>query len=266
MASRACVALALLALSAGCATVDPPPTDLPEIRPGYVAGYLKPEELPDTLALLPPPPEDGSPLAAADLAHYRSLARLEGGERWKQASKDAELRFPAAAAFFSCALDMPISKEATPHLNMLLRRIRMDASRANDRPKEHYRRSRPYQVTREPSCEKSGRKPDSYPSGHASIGWAWALALAELAPDRADRILARGYAYGESRAVCRMHWRSDLEAGRTVGAATIARLHANPVFVAQMAEARREIAAARAAGARPAHDCAAEAKAFAEGR
>lgn len=266
MPRRSHLALAAALALAGCATVAPPPTDLPEVRPGYIAGYLQPDELPDTLALLPKPPTEGSPEHAADLAHYRTLAKLEGGERWTQAAKDAELRFPAAAAFFSCALDMPISKEATPHLNMLLRRIRMDASRANDKPKEHYKRARPYQVTHETSCEKSGRKPDSYPSGHASIGWAWALALAEIAPDRADRILARGYAYGESRAVCRMHWRSDLDAGRIVGSATVARLHANPVFTAQMAEARREIAAARAAGARSPLDCAAEARALAEGR
>jgi acid phosphatase (class A) len=259
------VRIAVVALlAAGCATADKPPVDLPEIRSGYVAGYLTPEQLPDTLALLPKPPAEGSAEAAADLARYKALARLEGGARWQQATKDAELRFPAAAAFFSCALDMPISREATPHLNMLLRRIRMDASRANDKPKAHYQRARPYQATKETSCEAQGRKPDSYPSGHASIGWAWALALAELAPDRADRVLARGYAYGESRAVCRMHWRSDLDAGRIVGAATIARLHADPVFVAQMAEARREVAAARAAGAKSPLDCAAEAKALAE--
>ena len=29
-------------LLAGCATVAPPPTDLPEVRPGYIAGYLQP--------------------------------------------------------------------------------------------------------------------------------------------------------------------------------------------------------------------------------
>ena len=45
------------------------------------------------------------------------------------------------------------------------------------------------------------------------MGWAWALILSELAPDRADAILARGLAYGESRAVCGVHYASDVEAG-----------------------------------------------------
>ncbi len=161
---------------------------------------------------------------------------------------------------------MPISAEATPHLNMLLRRIRMDSSRANDTPKARYKRPRSYMVTREASCtprEEARMRPDAYPSGHASIGWAWALALAEIAPDRADAILARGYEYGQSRAICRVHWRSDLEARRVVGAASVSRLHSDPVFVAQMAQAKLEIAAARAAGLKSPLDCAAEKSALA---
>jgi acid phosphatase (class A) len=109
-------------------------------------------------------------------------------------------------------------------------------------------------------------RPDSYPSGHASIGWAWALVLAEAAPERADAIFARGLAYGRSRVVCGVHWQSDLEAGRIIGAATVSRLRSNPVYVAQVAEARREIAAARASGVGSPLDCAAEAAALASDR
>jgi acid phosphatase (class A) len=259
-------ALPALLLLVGCATVAPPPTDLPEVRPGYIAGYLQPAQLPDTAKLLPPPPAQGSAALAADEELYRTVSKLQGTLRWALAAKDADLTFPNAASVFSCALGMAISKEATPHLNMLLRRVRMDSSRANDKPKDLYRRQRPYMVTKEPSCtpkEEARQKPDAYPSGHASIGWAWALTLAEIAPERADAILARGYAYGMSRVICRVHWRSDLEAGRVVGAATVARLHADPVYVAQMAEAQKEIAAARAGGAQPPAHCAAEAQALA---
>jgi len=265
--SRPVLLAALLA--AGCATVAPPPTELPEVRPGYVAGYLQPAELPDGVALLPPPPAAGSAAVAADEEAYRATRKLKDTPRWKLAEKDAELRFPQATEVFSCALGMAISAEKTPHLNMLLRRVRMDASRANDKPKDHYKRPRPFMVTKEPSCtpkEEARMKPDSYPSGHASIGWAWALTLAEVAPDRADAILARGYAYGQNRVVCGVHYASDVEAGRVIGAATVSRLHTNPVFQAQIAEARKEVEAARAAGLKSPLDCAAEAKALAIGR
>jgi acid phosphatase (class A) len=252
--------------AAGCATVASPPTSLPEVRPGYVAGYLQPAQLPDVASILPPPPAEGSAALAADRELYKAAGKLQNTPRWKLALSDAELRFPHAAQHFSCTLDIPISAEATPHLNMLLRRIRMDASRANDKPKDQYKRVRPYAATREPSCwpqEESRMRPDSYPSGHASIGWAWALALAEIVPDRADAILARGYEFGESRVICRHHWKSDVEAGRIVGAASVSRLHSDPVFLVQMAEAKKEIAAARAAGLKSPLDCAGERAALA---
>ncbi len=257
-----------LALMAGCASVGTtvPPTELPEVRPGYVAGYLQPNELPDSKALLPLPPAPGSAAMAADEEAYRTTRALRDTPRWAQAAKDEELRFPKATEHFSCALDMPISAEATPHLNMLLRRVRMDSSRATDKAKGYYKRKRPFMETGDVICtpkKAAGLKADSYPSGHASIGWAWALVLTEAAPDRADVILARGLSFGQSRAVCGVHWKSDLEAGRIMGAATVARLQSNPVFVAQVAEARKEIAAARAAGSRSRLDCAAEASALA---
>ena len=257
-----------LALTAGCASVGTPvpPTQLPEVRPGYVAGYLQPNELPDSKALLPAPPAPGSAAMAADAEVYRTTRALRETPRWAQAAKDAELLFPKATEHFSCALDMPISVEATPHLNMLLRRVRMDSSRATDKAKDSYQRKRPFMETGDAICtpkELARLKADSYPSGHASIGWAWALVLTEAAPDRADAILARGLAFGHSRAVCGVHWKSDVESGRIMAAATVSRLHSNPVFVAQLAEARKEIAAARAAGSRSPLDCAAEASALA---
>lgn len=253
-----------LTVLASCVAVEQPPTQLPEVRPGYVAGYLRTEQLPDVASILPPPPAEGSAALAADQDLYKVAGRLKDTPRWKLAHDDADLRFPRAAQHFSCTLNIPISAEATPHLNMLLRRIRMDASRANDTPKAKYKRPRPYMVTKEPSCTPNEtQRPDSYPSGHASIGWAWALALAEIVPDRADAILARGYEYGQSRVICRVHWQSDVEAGRVVGAASISRLHSDPVFLAQMAEAKREIAAARAAGLKSPRDCATERAALA---
>ena len=132
--------------------------------------------------------------------------------------------------------------------------------------KDYYKRKRPFMETGDDICtpeERSRFKADSYPSGHSSIGWAWALVLTEAAPARADAILARGLAFGQSRVVCGVHWKSDVEAGRIVGAATVSRLRSDPVFVAQLAEARKEIATARAAGAGSPLDCAAEAKALA---
>ena len=81
----------------------------------------------------------------------------------------------------------------------------------------------------------------SYPSGHSAIGWGWALTLSQLAPARAEALLARGRAYAQSRMVCNVHWLSDTEAGMAVGAAAFARLQNNALFQATMAAARQEL-------------------------
>jgi acid phosphatase (class A) len=48
-----------------------------------------------------------------------------------------------------------------------------------------------------------------------------------------------------------VHWLSDVEEGRTMGAATVARLHASADFAADLAAARAELAAVRARSLAP---------------
>ncbi len=122
-------------------------------------------------------------------------------------------------------------------------------------------------MNKQPTCtpdeEEHLKKDGSYPSGHTALGWAWALILTEIAPDRENAILARGRAFGESRIICNVHWQTDVFEGRFMGAAAVARLHADPAFRAELEAAKAEIAAVRAKGLKPSRDCDAEAKALA---
>jgi len=231
--------------------------------------YLPSGSLPDSVGLLPPPPAPGSAAFAYDEEVSRKTFTLRGGPRWIMAIYDADLRFPQAAEIFSCALNAPITQQDTPHLYSLLRRSLDDAGSSTRGAKEHYARLRPFVTNKEPICtpedEKSLVGNGSYPSGHAAVGWAWALILTEIAPERSDALLARGRAFGESRVVCNVHWQSDLVEGRFMGAAVVARLHADPAFLADMAAAKAEIAAVRAKGLLPRRDCRAEEAAMATG-
>ena len=243
------------------------PAAVPEIQPGILAGYLQPDSFPNSLALLPPPPADGSAAFALDKEVSRKALALRGSPRWELAIEDANLKFPEAAGTFSCALGIPITEQHTPHVYMLLRRTLTDAGLSTYAAKNKYQRKRPFVVNKEPTCtpdeEKHLMKDGSYPSGHTALGWAWALILTEIAPDRADAILARGRAFGESRVVCNVHWHSDVVEGRFMGAAAVARLHADPAFRNAMDAAKAEYAAVRAKGLKPSRDCDAEAKALA---
>lgn len=57
-------------------------------------------------------------------------------------------------------------------------------------------------------------------------------------------------------------WQSDVVHGRTIAAATVARLHADPEFHADMAAARKELERLRKKGGHAAGDCDAEARAL----
>ena len=262
--------LTLPLLLAACAGTPQAPTsaaDIGELRPGMLRGYLDRAVLPDSLALVPPPTAADSPALAADVAAYRATRALLATPRGALAKADARLDFPAAATAFACAANLDIAADTMPHLYTLMRRTLVDAGLSTYRAKDHYQRMRPFVLHQDASCtpdeEARLAKDGSYPSGHSALGWAWALVLAELMPERSDALLQRGHAFGQSRVVCGVHWQSDVEAGRVMGAAAVARLHVDPVFQAQLGAAAGEIRKARSAGRGARKDCTAEAAALA---
>jgi acid phosphatase (class A) len=259
------VVLLNLSLDSGCTKFGG--LNRPANGPGPQAGYVASAALPDSAALLPPPPSAGSVAQSLDEAVKKKMLALRGTPRWNLAAEDANTEFPEAAGIFSCALNAPISEKDTPHLYLLLRRTLADAGASTDKGKIKYHRPRPFLVNNQPTCtpnlEKYMISSGSYPSGHSTAGWAWALILSEIAPGRTDAVLARGLAFGESRLVCNAHWYSDVVAGRVMGAGTVARLHADPVFRADLEAAKAEFAALSRRGLHPQRDCAAEAAALA---
>ena len=219
--------------------------EIKEIGHGILEGYLSKEEIPNSLKLVPPPPEEGSAAYKLDQAVAAKYVALEDELRKAQATKDAMLAFPEAADAFNIVLDVKISEETTPHLYMILRRTLADAGLSTYAAKNHYQRKRPFMLNETAICtpddEAALRKDGSYPSGHTAIGWAWALILAEVFPEQADVILERGKQFGISRNVCNVHWHSDVVYGRMMGTAAVAMLHSNYDFMIDLEAAKTEI-------------------------
>jgi acid phosphatase (class A) len=274
------VGVLALTLFTGCSTQNANPSPartklgtIPEFHPelglGALEGYLDPKALPNSLALIPPPPAPGSAAFALDVEVARNTFALRDTPRFALAASDFELNVPHFVQVFSCALNTNITKENAPYLYNLLSRAFSDVGNSTYAAKNYYKRSRPFQQNGEPLAVPEQRafleKDPSYPSGHTALGWGFALILSEIAPDRADQLLARGRAFGESRIVCNHHWYSDVVWGRFMGAATVARLHADPTFLADLEAAKAEFAALRAKGVPSAGDCQAEAAALALG-
>jgi acid phosphatase (class A) len=226
------------------------------LKPGKpaVKPYLADTALPDAVQILPPPPAHDAPLDKADRAAFSSTRSLKGSPRWEIASNDVAEGAAAVLENFACVLGTRIDQARVPAVINLLERARLDLARATRAPKVHYRRLRPFVGNEAPICvQRSQALADSfsYPSGHATQGWAYALILAALVPEKATPILVRGRAYGESRVVCGVHWLSDVVAGRLTGTAVFAALMGDATFRADLEKARTELRAALAGTGTP---------------
>lgn len=208
-------------------------------------GYLTAQTAPDSLAILPPPPAENSAAFQNDRSQYYQTRVLPHSARTEQAVSDADYKNINQA--FSAAFGRTISPESSPHLWHLLQGVLQDShDYAMRSAKNHYQRLRPFALFHDHTCtpqkDEKMAKTGSYPSGHASFGWATALVLAQINPARETEILKRGYDFGQSRVICGAHWQSDVDSGRLMGAAVYARLQTNPVFQQDMLAAQSEFA------------------------
>lgn len=260
-------ALALVALCgqtlAQAVEAQPKVTD-PHFK--IAPGYLKQSDLPNSLVLLEPPPEAGSAALARDEEARRATIPLRDTARSTLAYTDADLAFPQAADSFSCAMGVRIDGKQTPRLYAMTQKMLSDFGLSTYGVKNKYNRVRPFVAHNEATCradqEAILRSDGSYPSGHTAAGWGWALVFAQINPERADALLKRGIEFGQSRVICNAHWQSDVDAGRIMGAATVARLQTDPTFLADLKAAKAEVNAAKAKRVLSASECAAEAAAL----
>jgi acid phosphatase (class A) len=239
---------AFLLLGAAPAPVDP---SMASPTPTKLTGYLAAGDINGQTVIGPPPALD-SPRGKADRTIYLDTRALAGSPRWAQAAKDNDLWNGGALERYACALGRPISAAALPRTYRLLQRMELDARTVGAPPKAQFNRTRPPIGDDRPVCLKREdwmRTNASYPSGHATTGWAWGLVLGELAPAKASGLLQAGREIGDSRVICGVHYQSDVEAGRMLGAAMVSREHANAQFRADFAAARAELAKASAASA-----------------
>jgi len=223
-----------------------PSVGMDSLKPGTPARqpYLDDAAAPDTLVILPPPPAGHTAVEAADRAVFNATRALNGTARWELATSDVADGAGAILEDFSCVLGQRVDQTKFPGLMTLLERVRLDIARATRIPKEHYRRLRPFVGNEAPICvDRTPKLADSfsYPSGHSGQGWAYALIMAQLMPEKATQFLVRGRLYGESRVVCGVHWMSDVSAARLGASALFATLQADAGFRADLERARADL-------------------------
>ena len=252
---RALVIAACAALAGSCAVNDafPAPTRVETPAAAVApAPYLDEQALLTLARAVPASPTAGSTEAAMDQMESGRWRAFEDSDRWRLAQTHAEVRPTLAMQHFDCPLDTRLAEEPPPALLRLLGRSLRDASIASNAAKAVGFRPRP--IADDPDRRACIRVDDdlrssaSHPSGHATVGSLWGRIMAEVAPDQADAVTRIGDEIGVSRAVCALHYPSDVASGQALGVALFEAVRETPDYQADLAVARAEVAHARTLG------------------
>jgi acid phosphatase (class A) len=208
-------------------------------KPVKTLALITPEDV-DASRLLPPPPADGSAQAMDELVELHRIAASVSPERMAQARWDDEHESPE---LLKPTLGRAFDLTVLPHTAALLALVQNDASVSASRAKTLFKRKRPWAV--DPTiktCDPGDKPLTSYPSGHATLGYALALTMAVVLPGRAQDLMARAADYGYSREVCGSHFASDTQASQALATAMVTALLSKPDFQAKLTAARLELA------------------------
>ncbi len=200
--------------------------------------FLTADQVQAATRLAPPPPES-SDRQKAELAELHRLERDSTPERRAQASADGANE---TASMFAPALGPGFDLSKLPATAKMLGDVQHEEKLAASAGKAFWRRPRPF--VDDPtlqSCSKTEKPLTSYPSGHSTMAWSMATVLAAAWPAKAPAIMARAADYAESRVICGVHYRSDIEAGKRLGEQVGHDLLANPAFQAEEAAAAQEL-------------------------
>jgi hypothetical protein len=91
--------------------------------------------------------------------------------------------------------------------------------------KKEYDRKRPFaEDSKIKPCVRRPGNGESYPSSHASMGYAGGCILAKIFPKKEQLLVDYGQHVGDIRAVVGVHFPSDVRAGQEIGAEVCKRL------------------------------------------
>ena len=186
--------------------------------------YFTKAELPDMTKILPPfPPFESARFVADQSQHLWGKLMRQDEARAAQAQRDAVYSMQTIIDEFGPLFGVDITKEDTPEIYSILQDVCASCDSIYSGAKAVFGRQRPYAYYNEgtlvPEKEEKHRKEGSYPSGHTVLGWTSALLLADInqSAEAMERLLARGYDFGQSRVIAGYHWQSDVDAGRMAG-------------------------------------------------
>lgn len=189
---------------------------------------IKPSEFYDSVGR---PPTKGSTAEAAD---FQELHRLQDHRLPEDCRLAMTQLYPTIETMFGPKTGYLTAKEYK-RIAKLLDRVMDYSLDVASHYKSKFSRPRPY-VT-DPTIAPCIPKPDgnrAFPSGHATSAAVSACLLAEIYPEKAERLLAYGEYLGDLRVRVGVHHPTDVESGKRLGKAICQRLLSDDDFLAEL--------------------------------
>ena len=196
----------------------------------------------DFVAQFAAPPAAVSPQTRGELDELLEMQQRRTPQEAEAAHADRKTEIWQ----FATALGLqPARVREMDALNRLAEQIEDDVRPYVRAAKHRFLRLRPYEIEpRITPCIGNVRGDLSYPSGHSTYGYVMAYLLSDMVSERRSQLMARARQFAQQRAVCGVHFPSDLEAGRIGAEWLTQRFLASPAYQAASVEARRELRAA----------------------
>ncbi|WP_242617698.1 acid phosphatase [Edaphobacter modestus] len=216
---------------------QPPATEAPGMLGAKRTPYFVDPSAFDLSLILPLPPAQDSATAKEELAYVHRVEQTRTPEQIAAAQADDR---EEDLFIFAKVIGPKFTKDDLPLTAALSAHVHNDEAVMSEPLKGIYKRLRPYNYdgSLHPVCKTD--KEFSYPSGHSVSGYLLAFTMAQIVPEKRERILERANDYAHNRVVCGVHYPSDTEASRRMAYAIFGSMMANSRFNKDLAAARAE--------------------------
>jgi len=183
-----------------------------------------------------PPPAPGSTADQADLQAELAAQNSRTPALIAEARADAGY----SVELFTNGFSPRITPQNDPKTFRFFDRFNKQVAEIVGDLKDKWKRLRPYEAHPEIHAlfEAGGY---SYPSGHASHSFAFAIVLGRLFPDKAGAFLERARQISQSRVDAGVHYETDIKEGERLGREIAQDLFAKPAFLAEFNAAKGEL-------------------------
>lgn len=200
--------------------------------------WLSDADVQAIVAMEPPPPAAGSDAEKADLQEEIEAQKARTPERIAEANRDASY----SIRLFTDMVGPRVTEAKDPVTFHFFAELNQQIAQVVHESKAHWHRPRPYLAHPEVIHPLFHAGDYSYPSGHSTHSYAFAIILGQIFPDRAQAFMERARKIAQSRVDAGVHYTSDINEGRIVGDEIAKELLAKDDFQKAMKAAKAEVA------------------------